>query len=182
MPINIQQLDFGYGAKPDRLILKGINLTVAPGSVTAIMGGSGSGKTTLLRVIGGLVTPTRGTAQVFGQDVAKLDKQRLYAMRKRMGMLFQFGALFTDLSVFENVAYPLREHTNLPERMIADLVLMKLHAVGLRGACHRVRPRTDFVRRALCRAGPHLAGRDRIADQKSQCRAGRDLDHCQPRY
>jgi phospholipid/cholesterol/gamma-HCH transport system ATP-binding protein len=134
MPINIQQLDFGYGAKPDRLILKSIDLKVQPGTVTAIMGGSGSGKTTLLRVIGGLVTPTRGIAQVFGQDVAKLDKAQLYAMRKRMGMLFQFGALFTDLSVFENVAYPLREHTVLPERMITDLVLMKLHAVGLRGA------------------------------------------------
>jgi phospholipid/cholesterol/gamma-HCH transport system ATP-binding protein len=136
MPIQIQQLDFGYGLKPDRLILKGVDLTVQPGSVTAIMGGSGSGKTTLLRVIGGLVKPSRGSAKVFDQEIASLDKAALYALRKRMGMLFQFGALFTDLSVFENVAYPLREHTKLPERMIEDLVLMKLHAVGLRGAAH----------------------------------------------
>jgi phospholipid/cholesterol/gamma-HCH transport system ATP-binding protein len=136
MPIQIQQLDFGYGLKPDRLILKRIDLTVQPGSVTAIMGGSGSGKTTLLRVIGGLVKPSHGSAKVFGQEVAALDKAGLYALRKRMGMLFQFGALFTDLTVFENVAYPLREHTQLPQRMIEDLVLMKLHAVGLRGAAH----------------------------------------------
>jgi phospholipid/cholesterol/gamma-HCH transport system ATP-binding protein len=116
------------------MILRGIDLTIKPGELVAIMGGSGSGKTTLLRLIGGLVKPTTGTVKVFDQDLAPLDKAGLYAIRKRMGMLFQFGALFTDLSVAENVAYPLREHTKLTERQIRDLVLLKLHAVGLRGA------------------------------------------------
>lgn len=134
MPVKITQLDFGYGQRPSRLILKNIDLTIAPKQVVAIMGGSGSGKTTLLRLIGGLVTPTRGKAEVFGQSIADMSKAQLYAARKRMGMLFQFGALFTDLSVFDNVAFAIREHAQLPECMVRDLVLMKLHAVGLRGA------------------------------------------------
>ncbi|MFC3147718.1 ABC transporter ATP-binding protein [Piscinibacterium candidicorallinum] len=116
------------------MILRGIDLSIKQGELVAIMGGSGSGKTTLLRLIGGLVKPTTGTVRVFDQDISPLDTAGLYAVRKRMGMLFQFGALFTDLSVAENVAYPLREHTKLTERQIRDLVLLKLHAVGLRGA------------------------------------------------
>jgi phospholipid/cholesterol/gamma-HCH transport system ATP-binding protein len=116
------------------MILRGIDLSIKQGELVAIMGGSGSGKTTLLRLIGGLVKPTTGTVRVFDQDITPLDTAGLYAIRKRMGMLFQFGALFTDLSVAENVAYPLREHTQLTERQIRDLVLLKLHAVGLRGA------------------------------------------------
>ena len=105
----------------------------------AIMGVSGSGKTTLLRLIGAVVKPTRGEIKVSGQRVHGLDHEAVYHLRRRMGMLFQFGALFTDLSVFDNVAFQMREHTDLPERMIRDLVLMKLHAVGLRGA-HRLMP------------------------------------------
>jgi len=114
-------------------------MRVPRGKVVAILGGSGSGKTTLLRLIGGQLRPNGGTIRVAGEDVSALDADGLYRMRRRMSMLYQFGALFTDLSVFENVAFPLREHTRLPERMIRDLVLMKLQAVGLRGA-HRLMP------------------------------------------
>ncbi|KPF69433.1 toluene ABC transporter ATP-binding protein [beta proteobacterium AAP99] len=137
MSVNISALDFAYGrpgTPGGRMILRGIDLSIKQGELVAIMGGSGSGKTTLLRLIGGLVKPTTGTVRVFDQDISPLDTAGLYAIRKRMGMLFQFGALFTDLSVAENVAYPLREHTQLTERQIRDLVLLKLHAVGLRGA------------------------------------------------
>lgn len=116
------------------MVLKGINLTARRGQVIAIMGNSGCGKTTLLRLIGGALKPTSGSLLVDGQDVAGLDQDGLYRLRRRMGMLFQFGALFTDISVYENVAFQLREHTDLPEEMIRDLVLMKLNAVGLRGA------------------------------------------------
>ena len=104
------------------------------GKVIAVMGGSGSGKTTLLRLIGGQLKAESGTVRVAGDEIGTLDERGLYAMRRRMGMLFQFGALFTDMSVFENVAFPLREHTDLSEELIRDLVLMKLNAVGLRGA------------------------------------------------
>ncbi len=114
-------------------------MRVPRGKVVAIMGGSGSGKTTLLRLIGGQLKPRKGTVRVGGQLLNELDREGLYAVRRRMSMLFQFGALFTDLTVFENVAFPLREHTQLPESMIRDLVLMKLEAVGMRGA-HAMRP------------------------------------------
>jgi phospholipid/cholesterol/gamma-HCH transport system ATP-binding protein len=130
--IEISDLSFGY--VPDRLILRDISLRIPRGQVVALMGGSGCGKTTVLRLIGGQLKPTRGTLRVAGQDIHALDAAGLYAMRRRMGMLFQFGALFTDLSVFENIAFQMREHTDLPEEAIRDLVLMKLHAVGLRGA------------------------------------------------
>lgn len=116
------------------MILSDLDLVFRRGDVVALMGGSGSGKTTILRLISAQLKPTRGTVRVDGQDVHALDRDGLYALRKRMGMLFQFGALFTDLSVFDNVAFPLREHTALPEAMIRDIVLMKLNAVGLRGA------------------------------------------------
>ena len=129
--IEIRDLSFAYG---ERMVLKGINLTARRGQVIAIMGNSGCGKTTLLRLIGGALKPTSGSVQVDGIDVGALDQDGLYKLRRRMGMLFQFGALFTDLSVYENVAFQLREHTDLPEEMIRDLVLMKLNAVGLRGA------------------------------------------------
>lgn len=131
--VEIDNVDFAYGR---RSILKGISLNVPKGKVVAIMGGSGCGKTTLLRLVGGQLKPSQGMVRVNGENVAVLDRDGLYAMRRKMGMLFQFGALFTDMSVFDNVAFQLREHSALPEEMIRDLVLMKLHAVGLRGAAH----------------------------------------------
>ena len=114
-------------------VLTGFNMTIPRGKVVAIMGISGGGKTTTLRLIGGQVRATAGTVRVDGQDVGSLDGRALYRLRRRMGMLFQFGALFTDMSVFDNVAFQMREHTDLPESMIHDMVMMKLHAVGLRG-------------------------------------------------
>ena len=129
--VECRHLSFGYGS---RKILNDVSFTVPRGKVTALMGASGGGKTTMLRLIGGQVRAQQGELLFDGQDIGKLDRAGLYAARRRMGMLFQFGALFADLSVFDNVAFPLREHTNLPESMIRDIVLMKLHAVGLRGA------------------------------------------------
>ncbi|GHT96053.1 ABC transporter ATP-binding protein [Betaproteobacteria bacterium] len=129
--VNIENLQFDYGGKP---VLQGINMRIPRGRVVAIMGGSGCGKTTLLRLIGGQLRPTAGKVAVAGEAVSSMNHAQLYAFRRRMGMLFQFGALFTDLSVFDNVAFPLREHTDLPPALIRDLVLMKLQAVGLRGA------------------------------------------------
>jgi phospholipid/cholesterol/gamma-HCH transport system ATP-binding protein len=129
--VEFHDVAFGYGA---RAILDGVSFTVPRGKVTALMGASGGGKTTVLRLIGGQLRAQRGEVLVNGQDVGKLDSDALYAARRRMGMLFQFGALFTDMSVFDNVAFPLREHTALSESLIRDIVLMKLDAVGLRGA------------------------------------------------
>ncbi len=129
--VEIENVSFGYG---DRPVLKGINLTARRGQVIAIMGNSGCGKTTLLRLIGGQIKPDQGSVKVAGQVVSELKQHDLYGLRRKMGMLFQFGALFTDMNVFENVAFQMREHTKLPEDVIRDLVLMKLHAVGLRGA------------------------------------------------
>jgi phospholipid/cholesterol/gamma-HCH transport system ATP-binding protein len=129
--VEIKDLDFAYD---DRPILKGISMQIPRGKVVAIMGGSGCGKTTLLRLIGGQLKPSRGEVLVDGLSVPKLRHDELYDLRRRMGMLFQFGALFTDISVFDNVAYQMREHTDLPEELIRDLVLLKLNAVGLRGA------------------------------------------------
>ncbi|MBT9567902.1 MAG: ABC transporter ATP-binding protein [Thiobacillus sp.] len=129
--VEIEDVAFAYGAQP---VLKGINLTARRGQVIAIMGSSGCGKTTLLRLMGGQIKPVQGEVRVAGTSLSTLNQADLYGLRRKMGMLFQFGALFTDLSVFDNVAFPLREHTDLPEDAIRDLVLMKLHAVGLRGA------------------------------------------------
>jgi phospholipid/cholesterol/gamma-HCH transport system ATP-binding protein len=129
--VEIQDLHFAHGP---RVVFNGVDIRIARGRVTAIMGPSGTGKTTLLRLIGRQLRPTAGTIVVDGQPIAELSLSELYQLRRRIGMLFQSGALLTDLSVFENVAFPLREHTRLPERMIRDLVLIKLHAVGLRGA------------------------------------------------
>jgi len=134
--VEIRDLNFSYDSRP---ILTGINMTIPRGKVVAIMGQSGCGKTTTLRLIGGQLKPTSGSVRVGGQEVAELDDAGLYRLRRRMGMLFQFGALFTDMSVYDNVAFQMREHTDLPEDVIHDLVLMKLHAVGLRGA-HRLMP------------------------------------------
>jgi phospholipid/cholesterol/gamma-HCH transport system ATP-binding protein len=117
-----------------RAIFDGLDLSVARGTITAVMGPSGTGKTTLLRLLTGQILPAAGTVQVLGQDVASLGTRDLFALRKRMGMLFQNGALLTDLNVFENVAFPVREHSRLPEPVLRRLVLMKLEAVGLRGA------------------------------------------------
>ena len=108
-------------------------MTLPKGKVIAVMGGSGCGKTTLFRLIGGALKPTKGYVKVDGQVIHEQDRQALYDMRRKMGVLFQFGALFTDMSVYDNVAFQMREHTDLPEEMIHDLVMMKLHAVGLRG-------------------------------------------------
>jgi phospholipid/cholesterol/gamma-HCH transport system ATP-binding protein len=129
--VEIEDVEFSYDVRP---ILKGIRMRFPRGKVVAIMGGSGSGKTTILRLIGGQLKPTKGRITVAGDDVHKLGHAQLFRLRRKMGMLFQFGALFTDYSTFENVAFPLREHTTLPESIIRDLVLMKLNAVGLRGA------------------------------------------------
>jgi phospholipid/cholesterol/gamma-HCH transport system ATP-binding protein len=134
--VDVESVSFAYDRRP---ILKGISMRVPRGKVVAIMGASGSGKTTLLRIIGGQLRPTSGKLRVAGEALESLDVAALYALRRRMSMLFQFGALFTDMTVFENVAFPLREHTSLPEKMIRDLVLMKLEAVGMRGA-HRLMP------------------------------------------
>jgi phospholipid/cholesterol/gamma-HCH transport system ATP-binding protein len=129
--VTCRNVSFGYG---ERMVLEDISLTIPRGKVTALMGASGGGKTTMLRLIGGQVRAQKGEVLFDGRDVGQLDQQELYQARRRMGMLFQFGALFADLTVFENVAFPLREHTGLPEAMIRDIVLMKLEAVGLRGA------------------------------------------------
>jgi phospholipid/cholesterol/gamma-HCH transport system ATP-binding protein len=130
--VRLTNVSFGYDRS--RPVLSGIDLVVPRGRLVAIMGGSGCGKTTILRLIGGQLRPQAGTISVAGIDVASLDRDALFALRRRIGMLFQFGALFTDMSVYENVAFPMREHTELPEELVRDLVLMKLNAVGLRGA------------------------------------------------
>ena len=127
----VEDLVFRHGRK---LIFDGLSLTVPRGRITTVMGPSGTGKTTLLRLIGGQLRPESGRIWVDGLEVPRLSTRRLYALRKRMGMLFQTGALLSDLSVFDNVAFPLREHTDLPEELIRNLVLMKLEAVGLRAA------------------------------------------------
>ncbi len=134
MPTNWIEIDHLHFSHGPRVILNGINVSIPKGKITAIMGPSGCGKTTLLRLISSQLKPAAGSIRVDNIDITGLDRQQLFVQRRRMGMLFQTGALFTDLSVFENVAFPLRVHTNLPEPMIRDLVLMKLHAVGLRGA------------------------------------------------
>lgn len=129
--IEIQDLHFTRG---DHEIFRGVNMSIPRGRVTAIMGPSGTGKTTLLKLIGGQLTPDSGRILIDGQDVNRLSRKALFKLRQRMGMLFQSGALFSDLDVFENVAFPLRVHTNLPDAMVRDIVLLKLQAVGLRGA------------------------------------------------
>jgi phospholipid/cholesterol/gamma-HCH transport system ATP-binding protein len=129
--VEIKDLRFAYA---DRPLLKGINLTIPRGKVVGIMGASGSGKSTLMRLIGGQLVPSGGYVKVDGQVVHELGREELYQLRRKMGMQFQSGGLFTDLSVYENIAFQMREHTNLPESMIRDLVLLKLAAVGLRGA------------------------------------------------
>ena len=129
--VELVDVSFAYDV---RRVLEGITMTIPRGKIVAIMGGSGCGKTTILRLIGGALKPDSGTVRVAGQSVPDLGPEELYHLRRRCGMLFQFGALFTDMSVFENIAFPMREHTDLPEELIRDLVLMKLHAVGLRGA------------------------------------------------
>jgi len=129
--VKIRNLHFAHGS---RVIFDGVDIDIPRGKVTAIMGPSGTGKTTLLKLIGGQLSPDSGTILVDGLDVHRLSRKELYKLRTRMGMLFQSGALLTDLSVYDNVAYPLHEHTSLPEPMIHRVVLMKLEAVGLRGA------------------------------------------------
>lgn len=131
--VEIRDVQFAYN---DRPILSGLSMEFPRGKVVAVMGGSGSGKTTVLRLIGGQIRPQAGSVRVNGHEIPSLALKELYQMRRKMGMLFQHGALFTDLSVFDNVAFPLREHTRLPESMIRDLVLLKLHAVGLSNAAH----------------------------------------------
>ncbi|MEO7156618.1 MAG: ABC transporter ATP-binding protein [Vicinamibacterales bacterium] len=131
MAVELSDVTFAYDKT--RVVLKGITMAVPRGKVVAIMGGSGCGKTTILRVIGGQIKPRAGRVLVANQSVRDMDREQLFAMRRKIGMLFQFGALFTDMSVFENIAFALREHTDLSEELVRDLVLMKLHAVGLRG-------------------------------------------------
>ncbi|MHB1117410.1 ABC transporter ATP-binding protein [Sideroxydans sp.] len=134
--VEIRDVNFSYDQRP---VLNGINMSFGKGKVIAVMGGSGCGKTTLFRLIGGALRPTRGEVRIDGKVIHDLDEKGLYEMRRKMGVLFQFGALFTDMSVFDNVAFQMREHTDLPEEIIHDLVMMKLHAVGLRGT-HQLMP------------------------------------------
>jgi phospholipid/cholesterol/gamma-HCH transport system ATP-binding protein len=134
--VELEQVSFDYGS---RKILNNISLRIPRGKVVAIMGGSGCGKTTILRLIGGQVKPTSGRVLVENQSVAELSTAKLFLLRRKMGMLFQMGALFTDQTVFENVAFQMREHTDLTDELIRSLVLMKLQAVGLRGA-HELMP------------------------------------------
>ena len=134
--VEIEKVTF---LRKEKLILDQVDVRIPKGKITAIMGPSGCGKTTLLRLIGGQILPEQGMVRVLGSQITNISRKDLYKLRKQMGMLFQSGALFTDLSVFENVAFPLREHTNLPEDMVKDLVFMKLEAVGLRGA-HSLMP------------------------------------------
>jgi len=129
--VEIKDLSFSYGK---RIIYENVSLEIPKGKITAFMGPSGTGKTTMLRLIGGQLVPDSGSVMFDGINVHKLSRPDLYSLRRRMSMLFQSGALFTDLNVFDNVAYPIREHTKLPEEVIRDMVLMKLEAVGLRGA------------------------------------------------
>jgi phospholipid/cholesterol/gamma-HCH transport system ATP-binding protein len=134
--VDIRDLRFSYASRP---VLKGVSLSISRGQIAAILGTSGSGKTTILQLMGGSLLPAGGRFVVCNQNVPELDRHGLYGLRRRMGMMFQKGGLFGDLSVFENIAFPIREHTRLPEDIIHDLVLMKLHAVGLRGA-HALMP------------------------------------------
>ena len=131
--VELVDVSFSYDVRP---VLRGITMTIPRGKIVAIMGGSGCGKTTILRLIGGQLRPQSGQVRVGGLSVPDLEPDALYDLRRKYGMLFQFGALFTDMSVFENIAFPMREHTELPEELIRDLVLMKLQAVGLRGAAY----------------------------------------------
>jgi phospholipid/cholesterol/gamma-HCH transport system ATP-binding protein len=129
--VEVRDLHFAYNANA---VFRGLSLTVPRGKLVAILGTSGCGKSTLLKLIGGQLRPARGSVRVDGEEVPALDSAGLYALRRKMGMMFQTSGLFSDLSVFENVAFPIREHTALPEALVRSLVLMKLHAVGLRGA------------------------------------------------
>lgn len=129
--LEMKDVTFGYAERP---VLQGLSLQIPRGKVTALIGPMGGGKTTTLRVMGGQLRAWSGQVRFDGQDITPMDQTQIFAVRRRMGMLFQFGALFADLSVFENVAFPLREHTNLSDALIRDIVLMKLNAVGLRNA------------------------------------------------
>jgi phospholipid/cholesterol/gamma-HCH transport system ATP-binding protein len=129
--VEVRGLKFSHARRP---VLRGVDLDIPRGKVVGILGASGSGKTTLLQLMAGALKPAAGHVKLFGQVVHELDKDALYRLRRRMGMMFQRGGLFSDLSTFENVAFPIREHTRLPEDIVRDLVVMKLHAVGLRGA------------------------------------------------
>lgn len=132
--VEIRDLHFSYGRNA---VLRGVDLAIPRGKVVAILGTSGSGKSTLLKIMGGSLKPSRGSVTVCGENVHALDREGLYALRRRMGMMFQGGGLFSDLTTHENVAFPIREHTDLPDALIHDLVAMKLHAVGLRGVQHQ---------------------------------------------
>ncbi len=131
--VEVKDLHYSYGL---RKILNGVDLTIPRGKVVGIMGASGSGKSTLLGLLTGQLHPSHGYVKFMGKTLHELNTQELYNLRLKMGMMFQVSGLFTDLSVYDNMAFPLRENTNLPEEIIRDLVLMKLHAVGLRGACN----------------------------------------------
>lgn len=133
---NLVEINHLHFSRNDRPIFRGVDIVIPRGKITAIMGPSGSGKTTLLQLIGGQLTPSKGQVIAAGKNVHNLSNNELYTLRKRMGMLFQSGGLFSHLDVFENVAFPLREHTNLSDEMIRSLVLLKLQMVGLRGARH----------------------------------------------
>lgn len=133
---NLVEIRDLHYSREDRVIFSGINIDIPKGKITAIMGPSGTGKTTVLKLLSKQLYPTRGSIKVEGEEITAMNRSQLYELRKKMGMLFQNNALFTNMSAYDNVAFPLRENTNLPESMIKDLVLIKLEAVGLRGAAH----------------------------------------------
>ena len=135
--VELKNVSFGYTR--DRQILSGVTLTVPKGKLVAVMGGSGCGKTTILRLLCGQLRASHGEVLVSGESVATMSADQMFAHRRKLGMLFQFGALFTDMTVFDNIAFPMREHTDLPEEIIHDLVLLKLNAVGLRGTA-KIKP------------------------------------------
>lgn len=129
--VEVSDVHFAFG---DLKVLQGVDLTIPRGKVVAVLGASGVGKSTLLRLLGAQAKPSRGSIRIMGEEIGKLNTKALYELRKKIGMMLQLGGLFSDMTVFENIAFPMREHTDLPEALIRDLVLMKLHAVGLRGA------------------------------------------------
>jgi phospholipid/cholesterol/gamma-HCH transport system ATP-binding protein len=161
--VEIRNLHFSYG---DLQVLRGLSLDIPRGEVVAILGGSGSGKSTLLKLIGGQLRPEKGTVRVEGKNVHELSSDELYQLRLQMGMMFQTSGLFSDLSVYENVAFPIRENFDIPEALVKRLVLMKLHAVGLRGARDMM---PNDLSGGMARRGGGGGGRPPPPASRSQC-------------
>jgi phospholipid/cholesterol/gamma-HCH transport system ATP-binding protein len=164
--VEIRGLRFAYGR---REVLRGVDLDIPRGHIVAILGTSGSGKSTLLQLLGGLLKPAAGVVKVFGENVHAMDADQLYGLRRRMGVMFQKGGLFSDLTTLENVAFPIREHTDLPDEVIRDLALMKLHSVGLRGAQRLMPARCSSPNRRIT-SSPVCATRFPVGSSQSSRR------------